>query len=148
MIQRCFHDDIWWWRRTGSVWTFLRKNLKRYLRGILFILYQIDNINRSIDNIPISPAYSVYISQLIRYARSCSTYDQVLIGASLLTNKLMSQGFLYIVSFPQILRSLQRYSLQIQPSLRPNAVWCVSYQSLSRSWYTDLDYGSFTSSWN
>jgi hypothetical protein len=46
-------------------------------------------------------------------------------------------------SFPQILRSLQRSSLPIQPSFTPNAVWCVSYQSLSRSWYTDLDYDSY-----
>jgi hypothetical protein len=44
-------------------------------------------------NIPASPAYGVYISQLIRYARACSTYDQFLVRGSLLTNKLMSQGF-------------------------------------------------------
>jgi hypothetical protein len=44
--------------------------------------------------IPISPAYGVYISQLIRYTRACSTYDQFLIRGSLLTKKLMSQGFL------------------------------------------------------
>jgi hypothetical protein len=30
---------------------------------------------------------------LIRYARACSTYDQFLIQGSLLTKKLMSQGF-------------------------------------------------------
>jgi hypothetical protein len=46
----------------------------------------------------------------------------------------------FSASFPQILRSLQRSSLQIQPSIRPN-VWCVSFQSFSRSWYSDLDYG-------
>jgi hypothetical protein len=40
-----------------------------------------------------SPAYGVYISQLIQYARACSTYDQFLVRGSLLTNKLMSQGF-------------------------------------------------------
>ena len=40
-----------------------------------------------------SPAYGVYISQLIRYARACSTYDQFLVRGCLLTNKLMSQGF-------------------------------------------------------
>jgi hypothetical protein len=31
--------------------------------------------------------------QLIRYARACSKYDQILVRGSLLTNKLMSQGF-------------------------------------------------------
>jgi hypothetical protein len=40
-----------------------------------------------------SPAYGVYISQLIRYARACSTYDQFLVRGSLFTDKLMSQGF-------------------------------------------------------
>jgi hypothetical protein len=44
-------------------------------------------------------------------------------------------------SFPQILRLFQLSSFPILPSLRQNAVWCVSYQSWSRSWYTGLDYG-------
>jgi hypothetical protein len=38
--------------------------------------------------------YGVNILQLIWYAKACSTYDQFLIRGSLLTNKLMSQGFL------------------------------------------------------
>jgi hypothetical protein len=54
--------------------------------------FSIVNIPFLCSNIPISPAYGVYISQLIRYARACSTYDQFLIP-SLLTKKLMSQGF-------------------------------------------------------
>jgi hypothetical protein len=39
--------------------------------------------------ISISPSSS----QLIRYARACSAYDQFLVRGNLLTNKLMSQGF-------------------------------------------------------
>jgi hypothetical protein len=46
------------------------------------------------SNIPSSPAYGVYISHLIQYARACSTYNQFLIRGCLLTNELMSQGFL------------------------------------------------------
>ena len=91
------------------------------------------------SNIPISPASGVYISQLIRYAWACSKYDQILIQCSLLTNKLMSQGFLQSrlqTAFTQMLRSLQQSSLPLQLSFKPNAVWCVWYQSLSRSWYT------------
>jgi hypothetical protein len=38
------------------------------------------------SNIPSSPAYGVYVSQLIRYARACSSYDQFLNGV----------GYLYI----------------------------------------------------
>jgi hypothetical protein len=45
------------------------------------------------SNIPDSPAYGVYISQLIRYARACSTYNHFLVQGSLLINKLTSQGF-------------------------------------------------------
>jgi hypothetical protein len=45
------------------------------------------------SNIPASTAYGIYISQLIRYARACSTYDQFLVRGNLLTVKLMSQGF-------------------------------------------------------
>jgi hypothetical protein len=39
-------------------------------------------------------------------------------------------------SFLQILRSLQQSNLQ-------SLFWCVSYQSLSRSWRTNLDCGLF-----
>ena len=61
---------------------------------------KLDDFNFSIvnfpylcSNIPASPAYGVYISQLIRYAWACSTYDQFFVRGSLLTIKLMSQGF-------------------------------------------------------
>jgi hypothetical protein len=40
-----------------------------------------------------------------------------------------------------MLWSLQWSYLPIQPFFGPHAVWYVSYQSLSRSWHTDLDYG-------
>jgi hypothetical protein len=57
--------------------------------------FSIVNFPNLCTNIPASPAYGVYISQLIRYARACSAYDQFLhvIRGSLLTKKLMSQGF-------------------------------------------------------
>jgi hypothetical protein len=38
------------------------------------------------SNSPTSPASSVYISQLIRYARVCSTYDKFLIRRDLQTS--------------------------------------------------------------
>jgi hypothetical protein len=41
------------------------------------------------SNIPLSPAYGVYISQLIRYARASSTYDQFFSRSRLLTDKLI-----------------------------------------------------------
>ena len=45
------------------------------------------------SNIPLSPSYGVYISQLIRYARACVAYENFSSRAQLLTNKLMSQGY-------------------------------------------------------
>ena len=45
------------------------------------------------SNIPASPAYGVYISQLIRYARACSTYDDFPSRSLLLTSKLLVQGY-------------------------------------------------------
>jgi hypothetical protein len=55
--------------------------------------FSIVNFPYLCSNIPASPAYGVYILQLIRYARACLAYDQFLLRGSLLTNKLMSQGF-------------------------------------------------------
>ena len=55
--------------------------------------FSIVNFPYLCSNIPTSPAYGVYLSQLVRYARACSTYDQFLFRGCLLTNKLMSHGF-------------------------------------------------------
>jgi hypothetical protein len=43
-------------------------------------------------NIPLSPAYGVYISQLIRYTRACFVYKDFSKRGQLLTKKLMLQG--------------------------------------------------------
>jgi hypothetical protein len=43
--------------------------------------------------IPLSPAYGVYVSQLIRYARACFVYEDCSKHGKLLTNKLMLQGY-------------------------------------------------------
>ena len=48
------------------------------------------------SNIPASPAYGVYISQLIRYSRACGSYQDFLDRGLLLTRKLLNQGFLLV----------------------------------------------------
>ena len=45
------------------------------------------------SNIPSSPAYGVFISQLIRYARACSSYGYFILRAVRLSNKLLEQGY-------------------------------------------------------
>ena len=44
-------------------------------------------------NIPTSPAYGVFISQLIRYTRACSSYGCFILRATRLSNKLLEQGY-------------------------------------------------------
>jgi len=46
------------------------------------------------SNIPSSPAYGVYMSQLIRYSRTCNSYRDFRHRSVLLTKKLLSQGFI------------------------------------------------------
>jgi len=45
-------------------------------------------------NIPSSPAYGVYMSQLIRYSRTCNSYHDFIHRSVLLTRKLLSQSFI------------------------------------------------------
>ena len=59
-----------------------------------------DNFNFNIvnfpflsSNIPQSPAYGVFVSQLIRYARASSLYEDFIMRSQLLTSKLLKQGY-------------------------------------------------------
>ena len=45
------------------------------------------------SNISTSPAYGVFISQLIRYSRACSSYGCFILRATRLSNKLLEQGY-------------------------------------------------------
>ena len=45
------------------------------------------------SNIPSGSSYGVYISQLIRYARCCSHYDDFRYRHKCLVNRLLSQGY-------------------------------------------------------
>ena len=45
------------------------------------------------SNIPAAPAYGVYVSQLIRYARASSNYEDFIMRGVLLTQKLLTQGY-------------------------------------------------------
>jgi len=46
------------------------------------------------SNTPSSPAYGVYMSQMIRYSRTCNSYQEFLHRSVLLTRKLPNQGFI------------------------------------------------------
>ena len=55
--------------------------------------FHITNFPFLSSNIPSSPAYGVFISQLIRYARACSSYERFILRAMRLSNKLLGQGY-------------------------------------------------------
>ena len=46
------------------------------------------------SNIPESPAYGVFVSQLIRYARVCSKYEEFLLRGSILVSVIKAGIFL------------------------------------------------------
>jgi hypothetical protein len=48
------------------------------------------------SNIPATPAYGVYISQMIRYSRACDAYQNFLDKGLLLSRNLLNQGFLLV----------------------------------------------------
>ena len=55
--------------------------------------FHITNFPFLSGNIPSSPAYGVFISQLIRYARACSSYECFILRAMRISNKLLRQKY-------------------------------------------------------
>ena len=55
--------------------------------------FHITNFPFLSSNIPSSPAYGIFISQLIRYARACSSYECFILMAERLSSKLLGQGY-------------------------------------------------------
>ena len=70
------------------------------------------------SNIPSGPFYDVYISQLIRYARCCSYYDDFGYRHKLSVDRLLSQGYKvkrlrnsfkkFYGRYPDLIRKYQR----------------------------------------
>jgi hypothetical protein len=68
------------------------------------------NFPNMCSNIPASPAYGVYISQLIRYARASSNYSDFLKRHLYLRNRLLDQGYEKI----RLIRSLKKFIFRYQ----------------------------------
>ena len=58
--------------------------------------FEIVNFPFTSSNIPSGPAYGIYISQLVRIGRICSTYEEFVKRNRLITTHLIRQGFLYV----------------------------------------------------
>jgi hypothetical protein len=74
--------------------------------------FKIINFPNMSSNIPASPAYDVYISQLIRYARASSNYSDFLKRHLHLhlRNRLLDQGYAKI----RLIRSLKKFIFRYQ----------------------------------
>jgi hypothetical protein len=110
--------------------------------------FSIFNFHYLCSNIPVSPAYDVCV-YIEAYSLCKSLLDiQTVFSSRQSTDKQVDVTGVSTVSstgsFPQILWwSLQRSYLPMQPFVGAHAVWYISYQSISRSWHSDLDYGSY-----
>jgi hypothetical protein len=62
------------------------------------------------SNTPASPAYGVYISQWIRYARASSNYSDFLKRFLHLRNRLLDQGYTKI----RLIRSFKKFIFRYQ----------------------------------
>jgi hypothetical protein len=73
--------------------------------------FKIINFKNMSSNIPASPAYGVYISQLIRYARASSNYSDFLKRHLHLRNRLLDQGYKKKI---RLIRSLKKFIFRYQ----------------------------------
>ena len=87
--------------------------------GNINFAHDYDNVPCLSSNIPESPAYGIFVSQLIRYARVCSKYKDFLFNNSILISKLLKQGY---------------YSRKLQTTFRS------SYRTCSQIWHLCVIY--------
>ena len=55
--------------------------------------FHITHFPFSSSNIPASPAFCVFIAQLMRYSHACSSYECFILRATRLSNNLLEQGY-------------------------------------------------------
>ena len=64
-----------------------------YMTNTMILTSTLSNFPFLSSNIPSGPFYGVYISQLIRYARCCSHYEDFRYCHKCLVDRLLSQGY-------------------------------------------------------
>ena len=64
-----------------------------YTINEIFFNFDIINFPHLDSNIPLGPAYGIYVSQLVRYVRACCNYNDFKIRHLLLVEKLLKQGY-------------------------------------------------------
>ena len=88
-----------------------------------------------------SPAYGIFISQLIRYARDCSSYECFILGAvRLSSNKLLGQGYVKERMKSSLKKFYGRYGDLTNNMRSPSpecytAFWMMTICSDTLHWY-------------
>ena len=77
-----FHHKCNWYRLESTITT-----------SVTILISILQTFRSWGSNIQSSPAYGVFISQLIRYASACSPYECFILRAFRLSNKLLGQGY-------------------------------------------------------
>jgi hypothetical protein len=93
--------------RPHLFWTYM-SNLTTVVNSVLKFMINEMTPNMC-SNIPTSPAYGVYISQLIRYARASSNYSDSLKRHLYLRNRLLDQGHKKIRRIRSLIKFIFRY---------------------------------------
>ena len=90
--------------------SYIRSQILETSDIYIYFNFKIINFPNMCSNIPASPAYGVYISQLIRYARGSSNYSDFLKRHLHLRNRLLDQGYKKI----RLIRSLKKFIFRYQ----------------------------------
>ena len=86
------------------------------------------------SNIPASPVYGVYISQLVRHSRACDQYSDFLDGVQQLTKKLLERGYVA----PRLRSSLKKFPRSSSEPGWPQRNIHISNDNESFTVYIDL----------
>ena len=108
--------------------------------------FHITNFPFLSSNIPSSPASGVFISQLLRYARACSSYEckasfrqATKTGKPRKTLEIVIQGVLWSMRYGILFRNIKSLSWMLNDNLTPDQLRCLpkwsDFSLTSRSYY-------------
>ena len=108
--------------------------------------FHITNFPFLSSNMPSSPAYDVFISQLIRYARACFSYERFILRVARLSSKLLGQGYVRERLKSSLRKFYGRYGNLINYEVPlPNVTWHSGTWSSTVTPLTDQTY--YTNFW-
>jgi len=119
-------SDMTWWMEPWK---------QDFMTNVTILTFLSSTIPFLDSNTPSSPAYGVYMSQFIRFSRTCNSYQDFLHPSVLLTRKRLSQGFI---------ETRMRSTLKILTLTYRVSVTTMA-NDICRPWYYCHEYVSFLS---